>query len=141
MRATLILLVALAAAAGCDNSACRGVDGTCVALTVEGAGSVDGLEIALSGAASGTKVVPPIATVSALPVEVGLQLAHASTGVLHIDVGGVLLGDRVGNGSVDVSITSGAHTRATVTLSGGGGGGGDGGTPSFFDVTGTRVHH
>ena len=116
MRATIIFLAALAAAAGCDNSACRGVDGTCVALTVEGAGSVDGLEIALASAASGTKVVPPITKHSNLPIKIGLTLTHASTGMLHIDVSGVLLGDRVGDGSVDVAITAGAHTHATVTL-------------------------
>lgn len=140
----LVLAAALATAAGCDNSACRGVDGTCVSLTVSGSGSVDGVEVTLSGAASGVKVAPRTATQASLPVEIGLELAHASNGTLHIDAVGFLLGDNVGSGSTDVAITVGAHTSAHVTLSSGGGGadaGVDGATGPPIAVSGTRVRH
>jgi len=137
----LLLAAVLASAAGCDNGACRGVDGTCVALTVEGQGSIDGLSITLSGAASGNKVAPKTATLQSLPVEVALQVANASNGTLHIDVVGLLLGGTAGSGSVDVPIRVGAHQSARVKLAPGGTlGGGDGGALPF-DVTGTRVRH
>ena len=67
MKAALIFAAVLFA--GCANDVCRDVDGTCVALTVAGPGTVDGVEIVLSGAASGTKVGPRQADARALPVE------------------------------------------------------------------------
>src|SRR5439155_11116032 len=116
MRALVVAAAALAWC-GCENDVCRGVDGTCVALTVAGPGQVDGLRIALSGAASGTRVAPANAVIQSLPVEVALQLQAATSGTLHIDVTGVLLGGEVGTGSADVDLSDGAHRTVTLTLS------------------------
>lgn len=138
---------ALAAAAlvlgGCANDACHGVGVTCVALTVDGQGTVDGVELVLSGAASGTMVAPPQAVARSLPVDIALALAHAQNGSLHIGVVGVYLGQVVGSGAVDTMVTVGGHTSARVTLTPGGSiDHGDGGAPDVpFDVTGTRVRH
>ena len=138
-RALLVATLA-AAAIGCDNGACHGVDGTCVALTVTGQGSVDGVQLTLSGAAMGTKVAPANAQIHTLPVEIAVQPPSAANGAVHLDVVGVLLGSVVGSGSTDVTVSPGAHTSATVALTPGGSvGGGDGGAP--FEVTGKSVVH
>jgi hypothetical protein len=141
MRALLVISSLLWI--GCDTSVCHDVDGTCVALTVDGSGNVDGVQLALSGAASGTRIAPKTADLHALPIDIALQLPSAQTGTLHIDAVGLLLGGAAGAGSVDVPITAGQHQSAHVTLTPGGvvSGGGDGGANLPFDVTGTRVKH
>ena len=143
MRA--LACAALAAAAiGCDNSACHGVDGTCVSLTVAGEGSVDGVQLTVSGAATGTRVAPAVADVERLPVEIALQPPSAANGPLHIDAVGVLYGTVVGSGSVDVTVSPGAHTSARVTLSLTGSapdGGADLAPGPPVDVTGSAVTH
>jgi hypothetical protein len=110
------LVLGLTLSASCAQDACAGLDGTCVALTVDGPGQIDGLEIAVSGAATGSQVVPPVAAAHALPVDVAVELAHASSGALHLDVIGVFLGTVVGHGTADLTISAGAHASATVRL-------------------------
>jgi hypothetical protein len=101
-------------AVGCGD-VCDGVAGTCVALTVDGSGQVDGIEVTLSGAANGRRVGPAMATVQDLPVTLALQLSSVSGGALHIDATGVLLGRIVGEGNTNVTL-SGSHASATVRL-------------------------
>ena len=116
-RALAIGALALAAlAGGCGDDVCAGIDGACVALDVRGVGDVDGLDITLSGAASGHEVAPRLATVATLPVHVALQLAAPRTGELVIDVVGVRLGEIVGGGTARLQVAPGRHAHATVEL-------------------------
>lgn len=100
--------------AGCANDPCAGIDGACVSLTVDGSGQIDGLVINVSGAASGTRVLPPMARVAPLPVAVALQLKNATSGTLHIAVEGVYFGAIVGAGTTDVDVAP--RVAATVVL-------------------------
>ena len=93
MKRALIVIAAVASAAGCDTSACRGIDGTCVALTVAGAGSVDGLEDRALRRRHRHQGRAADGVGRGAAVEVGLQLGNVSSGMLRIDVLGVLLGD------------------------------------------------
>ena len=84
----------------------------------EGGTEIDGLDIVLTGAATGRRVVPPFAAVSTLPLRVALQLTAVKSGPLHVEVVGVRFGSVVGVGTTDVDIVSGANAAATVVLGG-----------------------
>jgi hypothetical protein len=101
-------------AIGCGD-VCNGIAGTCVALTVDGQGQVDGIELTLSGAVTGRRVGPATATVQDLPVDIALQLTATTSSNLHIDASGVLLGRIVGEGSINVVLT-GSHGTAHLRL-------------------------
>lgn len=111
MRALALLL---ALCAGCATDPCDGIDGTCVALHVDGSGPIDALAITLSGAASGTQVVPEISQVASLPVAVALSISQPGSGSLQIYVEGVYLGSVVGVGETAIDLAP--HASATVVL-------------------------
>jgi hypothetical protein len=126
MRA--LVLAAAVVVAGCaSNDPCDNVFGACVALTVEGSGSVDTLRLGLSGAVQASRVAPPQQTLTPLPVYLALQLAHANTksgapftgGDVRIDVEGTRAGASVGSASTHVMLGAGDHVKASVTLSAG----------------------
>jgi hypothetical protein len=113
---TRLLLLCLFPLAACAKDACSDVDGTCVSLTVRGSGAVDGLDITLTGAATGRKIAPEYSEVAELPVTVALALDHAGAGALHIGLAAVRGGAIVGEGNADVSIAPGEHASATLEL-------------------------
>jgi hypothetical protein len=113
MRVLILLLLSLTA---CGRDVCADIDGTCVALTVRGEGRVDGLDITLSGAATGRKIAPEYAQVTDLPTSVALAIDHASTGTLHIGLAAVRGGAIVGEGDADVVIAQGRHVSASLEL-------------------------
>ena len=116
MRGLCASLAVLAALAGCGNELCAGVDGACVALAVRGAGEIDGLDITLSGAASGRRVAPGRAEVARLPVHVALALPELEPGPLSIRVVAVRLGAIVGGGELTLSIERDEHATAELEL-------------------------
>jgi hypothetical protein len=113
------LLVALALVAGCGNDACTGLGGSCIALMVAGSGSVDTLQVVLSGAASGTRVAPSDATIGRLPVDVAVQIAAFRGGTVEIVVVGYLGTQPVGQGATSVHLNSDDHVSARVQLDAG----------------------
>ncbi|MGZ3428311.1 MAG: hypothetical protein ACXVCV_16775, partial [Polyangia bacterium] len=131
MRALGLATVVAAAASlggGCSsNDPCDGVLGACIALTVDGSGSVDTLRLSLSGAASAQRIAPTRQTLTTLPVYLALQLTHASQqsglvfsgGDVRIDVEATRAGAPVGAGSTHVTLGSGDHVAASVTLGSG----------------------
>jgi hypothetical protein len=114
MRAALLFAALVLGA--CGPEVCADVDGACVALTVEGVGEIDGLDIQLSGAATGRGVAPRRAEVATLPVQVALALPALAPGPLVIQVVGVRLGEVVGGGQISLEVDKDAHESASVTL-------------------------
>ena len=129
MRA--LLLCSLLALVACGRDVCADVDGTCVALAVHGTGQVDGLDITLSGAATGRQIAPEFAEVADLPVSVALAIDHPSIGPLHVALAAVRGGAVIGAGSADVTISPGGHYAATLELDASAV---DGGLTSQFDL-------
>lgn len=119
MNPRALVLIALALANGCGNDACTGLGGTCIALTVDGAGSVDTLQVVLSGATNGTRVAPAQASVGKLPVDVAVQLSTFRGGVVDIAVVGYLAAQPVGAGTTSLPLAAGDHKSARVTLGAG----------------------
>ena len=109
------------AACSSSKSVCDGVNGTCVALTVESStvSSVDGLHIVGTLAVDGKKETSGPAT--ALPVHVALLLPATASGAWHLEIDGVLNTLVVGHGTADATVTPGQHTAVTCTLLGNGG--------------------
>ena len=121
------LAVALCVVSGCYNSDPReDVIGACVALTIDGSGSVDTLRLSLSGAAQADRIAPVQQTLATLPVYVALQLTHATSsggvftgGDVRIDVAGQRAGMIVGSGSTHLMVGSSDHVKASLTLGSG----------------------
>jgi hypothetical protein len=122
LRRALLALVLV----GCANNLCDGIDGACIDLTVTGTGEIDTLRLRFTGAVDTTKIAPPFATVSRLPVNLAIALTSRgpqpigakifSGGPLEINVTALRHDIAVGVGLVDLSLTTTQHVSATVSL-------------------------
>jgi hypothetical protein len=103
--------------AGCAaTDPCAGHDGTCVALEVQGSGSVDQLDIKVVGASQLSGRTPPQAGAShALPVTTALFFPSVG-GAVDIDVVGLLGGSVVGAGTTTALLRPGEHQSVIVQL-------------------------
>ena len=119
MRASLGLVgISLALVGGCHAAdPCAGFNGTCVALTVDGATSsqVDRLVLTTTGLldASASSTVSPSKT---LPVAIALHLPADVGGSLPIHAEGLLGNVVVGDGDTTATVTPGKHTTAELRL-------------------------
>jgi hypothetical protein len=122
---------------GCNGSACDGIGGTCIDLTVTGGLIVDQLQIALSlpGAPLDHKLVPSDGTEStSLPVHVALHVSESGAGGTGlISVVGYNAGATIGSGSTGFTVSPGAGVRATVDIGNGVGGAGPTQTPFWLE--------
>jgi hypothetical protein len=139
MRATLILLGAVALG-GCSNDVCADVQGTCIALQLNGNGSVATVDIVSSGALSETSSTT--GDITGLPLVMPVRFHSGFSGTVVLDVAASVGGSFVGAGETTVQIVDGKHGAAGVLLGSGGvkldagidapdQGGGTGGTGGF----------
>lgn len=136
MRNLLGLLV-FVAVSGCGTDPCEGVGGACINLTVKGSGTVDTLDVTLSGAFTGHRVVPRIAREASLPVHLAVALSpEPSEAGSGVDTGGPVpksvssfrggevrlliqawhLGRSLGTGMAEVTLGAKEHGYATIHL-------------------------
>jgi hypothetical protein len=114
----VLFLFSLVASACSASAPCAGHDGTCIALTVDGAGSVDHLRIQILDT-GGTYHDADTVTASAprkLPLELALLLNADLNGTDTLIVTGSLGTATVGAGSAHIYIAYKEHFIATVTL-------------------------
>jgi hypothetical protein len=110
----MIRLLLILLAAGCADDPCVAVDGTCLTLVVRGeVGAADALSVMLSGAVSFQRqdALPGV------PLLVGIEMP-AVTGVVHIAGAALHQGVELAAGTAVVEITTGHHSRRTITLLG-----------------------
>jgi hypothetical protein len=116
MRAWIVIALCVAA---CDDvDPCASQSGTCIALEVDGALSVDQLAITAAGAFTlrdAPSPAMPRASAVALPVRLAV-LPGDHSGDFSLIVRGLLGGVVVGEGMATGTLTSGKHLSATVTL-------------------------
>ena len=117
--ACFALGASLLAGAGCGSAAidpCKGLAGTCVALTVQSStvATVDSLHIVASGALTGDQT--SAGGRANLPIVVALQLPANVTGSLDLHVDALLAATLVGSCDTDTLVTPGQHSSAICTL-------------------------
>jgi photosystem II stability/assembly factor-like uncharacterized protein len=138
--ACFALTAALLVAGGCGTVAsdpCKGVAGTCVALTVQSSTvtAVDSLHILASGALTGDQTSS--GGRANLPIVVALKLPSGVSGELDLHVDGVLTAAIVGSCDTSATVTDGQHTTLVCTLVGPDNGSIDMSMGGGDDLTGT----
>ena len=126
MRVALILVGALALG-GCSNDVCANVQGTCVALHIDGNGSVATVEIDATfsngNPSGGTNMATSMATgdVTSLPLVMPVRFHSGISGATLLAVTASVGGNPVGFGMTTVQVIDGQHTTGAVILENTGG--------------------
>jgi hypothetical protein len=115
----VIVLVCAAASTACGpTDPCAGAGGTCVSLTVTSSlvGSIDSLQLTVSGAVSGSKT-SEIGRRHSLPVTMAIRVASpTASGTLHLIAIGNLDHQPVGSGATDVELVAGQTIPAGIEI-------------------------
>ena len=114
MRRLLFLLLL----AGCKQAdPCATGVGACIDLTVTSSArlSIDTIRVTATGAVDGMHAVPAGKSV-ALPTDVPVGLPDTAGGAITLFVEGILAGNVVGNGSIDLNVNIGQRPHLTVDI-------------------------
>jgi hypothetical protein len=140
MRTAILLAAAALLGGGCSNDVCANVQGTCVALHIDGNGSVATVQINASGQV--TESSTATGDVTSLPLVMPVRFHGGVSGAVNLQVIGSINGALIGQGVTTVQVIDGQHTTGAVILAAGGdkvdagatggaGGFGGGGTGGF----------
>jgi len=119
----LVVVAGALAIGGCSQDVCANVQGTCVALHIDGGGSVSTVQITATfvgqdatGAGAMTATNAATGDATSLPVVMPVRFHSGISGAVPLAVTATLSGSPVGYGTTTVQVIDGQHTTGAVIL-------------------------